>query len=113
VAKAFPNLRLITGTERTVLQGNRHDLTGFAWSEGRLVRGRDYSDLQIVDRVGTGDAFAAGMIHGSLRGWGLERTLNVALAHAALVHTTRGDTSQFTAAEVQAVADGAGAAMRR
>jgi len=43
----------------------------------------------------------------------LGRTLDFALAYAALVHTTRGDTSQFRAAEIQALADGASASMRR
>lgn len=113
VAQAFPNLRLIAGTERTVHQGNRHDLAAFVWIDGKLSLAEPYRDLEIVDRVGTGDAFAAGIVHGMLTGRSLEQTLDFALAYAALVHTTRGDTSQFTAAEIQAVADGASAVMRR
>jgi 2-dehydro-3-deoxygluconokinase len=113
VAQAFPNLRLIAGTERTVHHGNRHDLAGFAWMGGKLSLAEPYRDLEIVDRVGTGDAFAAGIVQGMLNGRSLEQTLDFALAYAALVHTTRGDTSQFTAPEIQAVADGASAVMRR
>jgi 2-dehydro-3-deoxygluconokinase len=113
VSQAFPKLKLIAGTERTVHQGNRHDLSGFVGIGPRFGRGREYRDLEIVDRVGTGDVFSAGLLHGLLSGLPLGRTLDFALAYAALVHTTRGDTSQFRAEEIQALADGASASMRR
>jgi 2-dehydro-3-deoxygluconokinase len=113
IAAAFPNLRWIAGTERTPRQGNRHDLNGFVWNAGELASGRGYTDLEIVDRVGTGDACAAGLIWGLLGDRGLRASLEFGLAHAALVHTTRGDTSQFSVPEIQALADGAGAEMRR
>lgn len=113
VARAFPRLGIIAGTERTIRQGHRHDLGGFLMAGGSLIRDDGHRDLEIVDRVGTGDAFSAGVLHGVLSGAPARRTLALALAHAALVHTTRGDTSQFSAAEVEALADGVGAAMRR
>jgi 2-dehydro-3-deoxygluconokinase len=113
VSRAFPKLKLIAGTERTVHQGNRHDLGGFIGIGQRFGQGREYRDLEIVDRVGTGDVFSAGILHGLLSGVPLGRTLDFALAYAALVHTTRGDTSQFRAADIQALADGASASMRR
>jgi hypothetical protein len=56
---------------------------------------------------------AANPVASTLSGLPLGRTLDFALAYAALVHTTRGDTSQFRAAEIQALADGASASMRR
>ena len=96
-----------------VHQGHRHDLGGFIGIGQRFGQGREYRDLEIVDRVGAGDVFSAGILHGLLSGVPLGRTLDFALAYAALVHTTRGDTSQFRAAEIQALADGASASMRR
>ncbi len=113
VSRAFPNLRLVAGTERTIHQGHRHDLGGFMGIGEHFGRGREYRDLEIVDRVGTGDVFSAGILHGLLSGLPLGRTLDFALAYAALVHTSRGDTSQFRADEIQALADGATASMRR
>ncbi len=113
VSRAFPRLRLIAGTERTVHQGHRHDLGGFVGIGERFGRGREYRDLEIVDRVGTGDVFSGGILHGLLSGMPIGKALDFALAYAALVHTTRGDTSQFRAAEIQALADGATASMRR
>ena len=113
LASEFPNLKWIAGTERIARHGNRHDLSGFLWTNGSLNPGRPYQDLEIVDRVGTGDAFAAGILRGLIVGKTPRETVDFALAHAALVHTTRGDTSQFSVTEIQALADGQGAEMRR
>ena len=113
VGERFPNLKIIAGTCRTVRSGSRHDLAGFVWQAGQLTEDPGFSDFEIVDRVGTGDAFSAGLLHGFLRGWPVERSLRFALAHAVLVHTTRGDTSQFSEADVVELAGGGGAAMRR
>lgn len=109
----YPRLKGVAGTLRRVRSGSRHDLAGFLWQDGVLWRDPGFEDFEVVDRVGTGDAFSAGVIHGRLAGWTPDRTLRFALAHAVLVHTTRGDTSQFTVAEVEELAAGQGAAMRR
>jgi 2-dehydro-3-deoxygluconokinase len=54
-----------------------------------------------VDRVGAGDAFAAGLIYGLTAGMGDEATLNFAVAASALKHTIPGDLNLVTLAEVQ------------
>lgn len=111
--RRYPRLRCIAGTIRRVRSGSRHDLSGFLWQDGALVEDAGFEDFEVVDRVGTGDAFSAGVVHGCLSGWPSPRTLRFALAHAVLVHTTRGDTSQFAVAEIEELAAGQGAAMRR
>ncbi|MCW5557773.1 MAG: sugar kinase [Verrucomicrobiae bacterium] len=109
----FPGLKVVAGTVRTVRSATRHELAGFFHREGEWTADPGWPDLEVLDRVGTGDAFSAGVIHGLLSGWPPDRTLRFALAHAALVHTIRGDTSQFTVSEVEALAGAGGAAMRR
>ncbi len=113
VHQRFSNLRLIAGTQRTVHSGTRHDLGGFWWQDGQWCQDPGFSNFEIVDRIGTGDAFSAGILQGQLEGWTPERTLRFALAYAVLVHTTRGDTSQFSLAEIEHVARGGGAAIQR
>ena len=113
VRERFPGLRIVAGTCRTVHSASRNDLSGFLLSEHGWVEDPGWPDLGVVDRVGTGDAFSAGLIHGVLSGWAPPRTLRFALTHAALVHTTRGDTSQFTAGEVEVRMTGTPAAMQR
>jgi len=109
----YPGLRMVAGTCRTVHSASRHDLSGFFHREGEWVTDDGWRDLEVVDRVGTGDAFTAGLIHGFLSGWPPARSLRFALAHAALVHTTRGDTSQFTVSDVENAAMPGTGAMRR
>ena len=113
LGQRYPNLKSIAGTVRTVRSGSRHDLAGFVWQGGVLTEDAGFADFEIVDRVGTGDAFSAGLLHGFLRGWAVARSLRFALAHAVLVHTLRGDTSQFSEADVAEVAGGGGTVMRR
>lgn len=109
----FPNLKTIAGTQRTVHSGTRHDLGGFWWQAGHWWQDPGFSNFEIVDRIGTGDAFSAGVVHGLLHGWESAKSLRFALAYAVLVHTTRGDTAQFTAAEIEHVAAGGNAAIQR
>ena len=69
--------------------------------------------MEVEDRIGSGDAFAAGILFGHLTGRSRGSTLALALAHAALLHTTRGDTSQFTLEEVERAASEDVSALQR
>ncbi len=109
----FPGVQAIGATRRVVRSGSCHDLSGWLWSGGTLCRSRVWSGVEIEDRVGSGDAFAAGLIHGRLRGWPALDALEFGVAHAVLLQTTRGDTSQFTEADVAALLRDGTAAMKR
>lgn len=100
----FPNLRWIAGTERVIHQANRQDFHGFASERGTHVQSRTYSGLEVVDRVGTGDAFGAGLLWGLIQGRSLQESVDIGAAHGALVHTTRGDVSQFSLSEIEDLA---------
>ena len=71
------------------------------------VRSRAY-DVRLVDRVGGGDSFAAGLIHGLLTKTDAEDALNFAVAASALKQTTPGDLNLSSAAEVEKLAGGTG-----
>ena len=73
----------------------------------KAVRSRRY-DLRLVDRVGGGDSFAAGLIHGLLTKPDAEDALNVAVAASALKQTIPGDFNLTSAAEVEQLAGGSG-----
>lgn len=109
----FPGLEAIAATRRVVRSGSRHDLSGWLWTGDAIHQSRVWTDLEIEDRVGSGDAFAAGILHGLSRAMTGTETVEFAVAYAALLHTTRGDTSQFTEAEVLAAMNDATAAMKR
>lgn len=61
----------------------------------------------IVDRVGTGDAFAAGLIHSLLKGKADQEALGFAVASACLKHSVYGDFSPFSVEDVERFAAGA------
>ena len=65
-----------------------------------------YDLTHIVDRVGAGDAFAAGLIYSLARGMGEQEALNFAVAASALKHTIPGDLNLVTLSEVQHLVGG-------
>lgn len=66
--------------------------------------------VHIVDRVGSGDAFASGFLHGMLTGKTKENALNFAIASAAIKHTIPGDLNFASVEEVEKLAQGDGTA---
>lgn len=102
---ASPSLKVIAGTRRVARSASEHDWSALAWSpHDGVVETGTFERLAILDRVGGGDGFAAGLIHGLLEGRSLPESLQLGLAHGALVMTTPGDTSSFDLAEVEHVA---------
>ena len=69
---------------------------------------REYRIHPIVDRVGGGDSFAAGVICGFLDGKNFKEALEFGVAASALKHTIPGDVNLVTRAEVDALAGGDG-----
>lgn len=63
-------------------------------------------DISVVDRLGGGDSFAAGLIYGLLTGRPADAALRFAVAASALKHTMPGDFNRVTVAEVDRLADG-------
>jgi 2-dehydro-3-deoxygluconokinase len=65
-------------------------------------------DLHVVDRIGGGDSFAAGLVFGLVTGRPLDRALRFAVAASALKHTVPGDFNRVSADEVDRLAGGDG-----
>ncbi|MEU3342144.1 sugar kinase [Streptomyces sp. NPDC002144] len=114
VATRMPQARVLATTLREVPSAGVNDWSALAWSpETGLVSGPNMPGLHVLDRIGSGDAFAAGLIYGLLTGAGLERALAYGTAHGALAMTTPGDVSMATLAEVEALLAGVTAHVRR
>ncbi|WP_020120338.1 sugar kinase [Streptomyces canus] len=114
VADLLPGAKVLATTLREVPSAGVNDWTSAAWSaETGHVTGPLMPGLHVLDRIGSGDGFAAGLIHGLLSGHSLERALACGTAHGALVMTTPGDVSMATLAEVEALVAGAPAHVRR
>ena len=74
--------------------------------DGQFIKTPQMKDLEIYDRVGSGDAFASGLIFGLLSGKNIKEALQYGQAHGALVMTTPGDTSMSTLEEVETLVKG-------
>ena len=97
----FPNIKIIASTLRNVQSANRHDLSGICCTRSELFKAKEYLDIEVFDRVGSGDAFSSGFIYGMLEDKGISYAVDCGVAHAILVMTTSGDNSVCTMEEVE------------
>jgi 2-dehydro-3-deoxygluconokinase len=103
----FPNLERIAITLRGSLSASHNTWSAVLWHLDELYFGPDYDILPIVDRVGGGDSFVAGLIYG-LNAFGEDdqRALNFAVAASALKHTIFGDFNLVSVSEVEKIMGG-------
>ncbi len=104
---AFPNLTVIASTARTVIDADHHRLSARFDTPDAAYETEEIAVTGIVDRIGGGDAFAAGILHGLHAGLTPQETVEAGLALAALKHSLPGDFSRFTRADLAAFQAGA------
>ena len=100
--------KAIAFTLRTSYSATCNDWAGMLHDGEKFYHSRSYHIDHIVDRVGSGDSFAAGLIYGMLRKWDAQKTLDFAAAASALKHSIEGDYNRVTADEVLKLMGGAG-----
>jgi 2-dehydro-3-deoxygluconokinase len=110
VARRFP-LQVVAITLRENPLVWRNSWTAIAYQGGTIHRTRSY-EVEIVDRLGAGDSFAAGLIHGMLDG-DLQKGLDYGVAASAIKHSIPGDFAWITRAEVEALLAGPGLRISR
>lgn len=98
--RAYPNLRAVATTMRIVRTATSNDWSGLLWYRGEFHAGVQLNNFDICDRVGGGDAFAAGVVFGMLTGCPPQQTIDYGVVHGALTMTTPGDNSMCTLAEL-------------
>ena len=109
----FPNLKVIVSTLRETHSASLHDLGGVCLVDGQVLRSKDYKNMEVLDRVGSGDAFAAAFISSLLASKDAQFAIDCGAAHGSLAMTTPGDVSMSTMDEVIALMQGAGAGAKR
>ncbi len=112
VVARFPRVKVVATTLREVHSANRHSWSAAAWANGRSYLAPTL-ELDVYDRVGGGDGFAAGLFYGLLAGEAPEAALRLGWAHGALLTTFPGDTTMATLAQVRALAQGGSARIQR
>jgi 2-dehydro-3-deoxygluconokinase len=112
VVKKYPRVKVVATTLREVRSTNRHGWSAVVWIDGKTYTAPT-ADLDVYDRVGGGDGFAAGFIYGMLTGESPEESLKLGWAHGALLTTFPGDTTMATLDQVRAFAKGGSARIQR
>ena len=112
VVAKHPHVKGVATTLREVHSTNRHTWGAVAWLEGKTYQSPT-CQLDVIDRVGGGDGFAAGFIYGLLSGEAAQEAVNLGWAHGALLTTFPGDTTMATIEQVRAFAKGGSARIQR
>ena len=103
---AFPNLKRIASTARHVDDADRHRIAARVDTPERGYQTEEVVVAGIIDRIGGGDAYAAGILHGVLSGQDLEGIVASGLALTCLKHSLPGDASLFRQADIDAFLEG-------
>jgi 2-dehydro-3-deoxygluconokinase len=112
VVKQHPAVKVVATTLREVHSTNRHSWSAVAWIDGRTYVAPT-CELDVYDRVGGGDGFAAGFFYGLMKGESPEEAVRLGWAHGAMLTTFPGDTTMATLDQVKAFAKGGSARIQR
>lgn len=105
----FPNLKAVVSTLRDVHSASCHNLSAVCFYDNQIFKAREYQKTEVLDRVGSGDAFASGFIYGFLSGKDAQFAVDCGTALGALAMTTIGDNSAATLEEVEKLLQGGNA----
>lgn len=112
VVSRFPNVKVVATTLREVHSTNRHSWSAVAWIDGKMHQAPT-CELDVYDRVGGGDGFAAGLFYAMLTGEEPDAAVKLGWAHGALITTFPGDTTMATLEQVRSFAKGGSARIQR
>jgi 2-dehydro-3-deoxygluconokinase len=112
VVERYPEMKVVATTLRDVHSSNRHSWGAVAWINGQAYVA-PVCELDVYDRVGGGDSFAAGLFYGLLTGETPVESVKLGWAHGALATTFPGDTTMATLDQVRAFAKGGSARIQR
>lgn len=103
--KDFPQIKYITKTNRDSISASHNKLKGFLWNGTETLKSKRYDMPNIIDRIGGGDAFMAGLIYGLLH-FDDQKAIEFATAASVLKHSIPGDANLVHLDEVLEVMKG-------
>ena len=106
IMKRYPKVKKVITTLRTSISASHNKWAGVLYDGDKLYKSSEYEITHMVDRVGGGDSFMAGLIYGLITFNDTQRALDFATAASCLKHTIQGDFNLSTVAEVKKLMDG-------
>ncbi len=101
------NFKGVAITLRESISANDNKWSAMLYTDGEAYFSRKY-DMHIVDRVGGGDSFGAGLIYSIINGFDNQKAIEFAVAASCLKHSIEGDYNIVSVAEVESLAKGSG-----
>lgn len=105
VQEKYPHIIGFSNTVRNSMSASRNELSALLYKNGTTYTSKTYEMKNIVDRIGGGDAFMAGLIYGMMN-LSHQEAIEFAVAASVLKHTTIGDVNLSSREEVEALANG-------
>ena len=99
------DLQSVAFTQRQHQSASINTLSGIFIDAQQQVKSDTYT-VEIVDRFGSGDAFAAAILHGKQHNWSAQNTVDFGSAAFALKHTIKGDQHTSSEDDIQSIAKG-------
>ena len=100
--KTFPRIKKVVGKTRKSLSASHQQIQGKMWNGKEYIKTEMLNITHVIDRVGTGDAFAAGLIYGLLH-YDEKQALDFASSACALKHTVPGDVNTVSLDNVKSL----------
>ncbi|OBQ55907.1 sugar kinase [Tamlana sp. s12] len=103
---AFPRIKKVVGKKRKSISASEQEIQGRIWTGTEYIKTETLNISHVIDRVGTGDAFAAGLIYGLLHYDTDLEALDFATAACALKHTVIGDVNMVSLENIKSLMGG-------
>lgn len=94
---------LVATTRREVVSPTHHNFNSKIYYEGKFYEEKPYNNIEVIDRIGSGDAYLAGVLFGLIKYGTPERALEIGNALSAVKNTVLGDMSASSIDEIESV----------
>ncbi len=95
--------KVVATTQRKVLSPTRHNFNSMVYYDGKFYTEKPYENIEVVDRIGSGDAYVAGMLYGLIHHSDVQRAVQIGNAMAAVKNTVHGDMCASSITEIEGI----------
>lgn len=95
--------KIVATTKREVISPTKHNFSSQIYYNGEIYAEEPYENIEVIDRVGSGDAYVAGVLYGLLAHSDVRKALEIGNAMSAVKNTVSGDMSASSISEIEDV----------
>ncbi len=95
--------KMVATTRREVVSPTHHNFNSKILFDGKFYEEEPYNNIEVIDRIGSGDAYLAGVLYGLIKEHTIERALEIGNALSAVKNTVPGDMSASSIDEIESI----------